>query len=116
MPVIYRGATGHFETAKKLVQKRAYYLIHQEKIKSLKFGYTSRPEDRLRLYKSRGSRYNYMYVIYQTQSVDYMRQMEDYLIKTYPDYCDNSIGGGGGNIGLPPYFTYCVTHIPKKYL
>ena len=116
MEIIKRDVTGHYETAKQRVRQKAYYLIKQEKVKSLKFGYTSNTNDRCRLYQSKGSRYNVMYLIYSTLSPDYMRLMEDYLITTYPDLCDNSIRGGGGNIGKPPYFTYCVTHIPKKYM
>jgi hypothetical protein len=116
MPVVYRGSTGHFGDAKNVVRQKAYYLINQEKVKSLKFGITCNPEQRLRLYRSQGLRYNYMYVLYKTKSREYMGMMEDYLIMTYPDYCDNSIHGGGGNYGSPPYYTYCITHIPKKYL
>ena len=70
-----------------------------------KIGITSCPQRRAMGY---GSRYDEMIVLYRTTSDRFGRRIEAILIEHYWEDCDNSIGGGGGRKGYPPYYLYIV--------
>lgn len=72
---------------------------------SLKIGITSNPEGR---WRKHSSEYDRMVLLYKTKSRNYVTAMESDLIDAFWDYCDNSIGGGGGSDGGPPYWVYVV--------
>ncbi|MYA62685.1 MAG: hypothetical protein F4X94_08955 [Dehalococcoidia bacterium] len=73
-----------------------------------KIGITSNPEGRAYQYDYESGMYNEMIIIYKTSSDSSVRTLEADLIEYYWDVCDNSIGGGGGGRGLPPYYLYIV--------
>ena len=115
MTIHWNTHTGHFPEAKRRMYQKVYRLHKSDFVKSYKIGITNDPDGRLRDYQLYGHRYNHLYVIYETQSLVYVREMEKYLVKKFWDHCDNQIRGGGGGYGYPPYYTYVVAHIPKKY-
>ena len=70
-----------------------------------KIGITCDPRQRAKGY---GSQYDEMIVLYKTASKKFVDRMETNLIAKYQAYCDNSISGGGGRKGYPPYYLYIV--------
>jgi hypothetical protein len=115
MTVHWNTHSGHFPDAKRKMYEKVYRLNRNSIVKKFKIGITNDPTSRLQDYWHSGERYNHMYVIYETISLTYVRQMEYYLTDIFWEYCDNQIRGGGGGYGYPPYYTYVVAHIPKKY-
>jgi hypothetical protein len=105
--IINSPYTGHFDDIKRSVYVKVNNLKNSSKIKKIKIGITCDPNSRAAKYSTDG--YTHMYLIYKTNSLDYVREMESYLIGNFMIHSDNYIGGGGGNFGLPPYFTYVVT-------
>jgi hypothetical protein len=49
-----------------------------------------------------------MIVLYRTRSIDSVSKLESHLVEHNWEVADNSIGGGGGRIGDPPYYLYVV--------
>lgn len=71
-----------------------------------KVGVTNNYEQRARNY---GGEYDYLTVLYETSSLNYVRWMETELVDQYWDDLANEIRGGGGNYGLyGPYYCYVV--------
>ena len=71
---------------------------------NFKIGITDNPSSRAYNYTDR---WDEMLVLYQTSSIDNVREMEDMMIVYYPE-SDNENRGGGGRIGSPPYYLYVV--------
>lgn len=78
-----------------------------------KIGITNDPRTRARQYEY--AQYEYdepeydtMLVIYETSSINNVRELEYDLIEDFRGFCDNSIGGGGGRVGVGPYYLYIV--------
>ena len=72
---------------------------------SFKIGITNDPDRRAMEY---GFTYDVMVVLYRTSSDRFVRQIESLLIEEYWYDCDNTVGGGGGSRGCPPYYLYIV--------
>ena len=70
-----------------------------------KIGITGNPQRRASQYPYG---YDEMVVLYKTSSQTQVRKMEKYLTEVYLGDCDNSVGGGGGLLGDPPYYLYIV--------
>ena len=78
---------------------------------SIKIGITSNPERRAREYD--GWEYDEMVVLYKTSRYsndNFVRELERELVDKHWEDCDNSIGGGGGPLGKPPYYLYIVRY------
>ncbi len=73
-----------------------------------KIGITNAPQRRADEYDYNRLGYTQMLVIYETSSINHVRGLESNLIAHYGDDCDNSIGGGGGRVGVGPYYLYIV--------
>lgn len=110
MEIKDRLTTGHFDEVKRNVYLKVNNTKNRPNIKKLKIGITCEPKKRAQKYESLG--YNEMHLLYRTTSRDHVRNMEKYLIERFSIFCDNSISGGGGDFGLPPYYTYIV--VTKK--
>lgn len=74
-------------------------------VSNFKIGITGDPERRAHEY---GEFYGEMVVLYETRSEAHVRDSERDLTSLYEGYCDNSITGGGGTLGGPPYYLYLV--------
>lgn len=79
---------------------------------SLKIGITGGPHGRAKRY---GSQYGEMILLYQTNSGRFVREIEAIMIDEYWEYCDNSIGGGGGSVSGPPYYLYLVRTLNRLW-
>ena len=88
-----------------LLRRVSQYRLYSPR---LKIGITSNPEGRAYQYDYNFGIYDEMILIYSTSSDSNVRTLEAALIEYYWDVCDNSIGGGGGSRGLPPYYLYIV--------
>ena len=75
---------------------------------NFKIGITGSPETRAIQYRVHDPSYTEMVVLYETRSEDFVRTAERILVEEYLDYCDNTIGGGGGSLMEPPYYLYIV--------
>ena len=78
-----------------------------------KIGITSDPSRRASGYRHEYPLYNEMIVLYMTSSIENVRNLEEELVDYYRgrfDRCDNINRGGGGRIGVPPFFLYIVRH------
>ena len=80
-----------------------------------KIGITNDPYTRSRQYEYAQDQYEYygpwydtMLVIYETSSINNVRELESKLIEDFRGFCDNTIGGGGGRVGIGPYYLYIV--------
>lgn len=73
-----------------------------------KIGITNDPYARASQYDYNEPYYDEMILIYGTSSINHVRELEAVLIDYYWDFCDNSIGGGGGRVGIGPYYLYIV--------
>ncbi len=49
-----------------------------------------------------------MIVKYRTSSVNFINQIEAFLIDRHWDYIKNLVGGGGGANGEGPYYLYVL--------
>ena len=95
--------TGRFREALTTLRKRiAIYKLARH---TFTIGITGSPIQRASRY---GSQYGELIVLYKTSSERNIRLMEKILIEEYWEYCDNSVGGGGGPVGGPPYYLYIV--------
>ena len=74
-----------------------------------KIGITNNPAARASAYpKQFTEQYDEMIVLHRTSSDKLVRELEKDLVGYYWGYTDNSIGGGGGPSGEPPYYLYIV--------
>jgi hypothetical protein len=114
MPIIDSGVTDNLENAKKGVRQGVDFLIHREMVKFLKFGITDQPRTQLQQFEKDGLRYNHMFLIYKTRSFASVNMLKEYVLDTYPEYCDNEIRNYDEKCKETPYFLYCATYIPPK--
>jgi len=70
-----------------------------------KFGITNDPNARASKY---GSAYHEMIVLYKSDSIDSVSEVERDLIDHNEEIAKNRRAGGGGNYGAPPYYLYIV--------
>jgi hypothetical protein len=71
-----------------------------------KIGITCDPEGRWQAHKSS---YDQMVLVYESSSIDCVRQLERELTEHNQEFADNVISGGGGNIGKRgPYYLYVL--------
>lgn len=97
------GAPGR--VLSRLLRKLSAY-TREDCVKNFKIGITNYPERRFSQAYARY--YDEMIVLYQTTSIDFVSQIEALLVEHNWEITDNTIAGGGGNIGVPPYFLYVV--------
>ncbi len=72
---------------------------------SMYIGITSNYRERA---EDHEAEYDDMILIYRTHSEKNVRTAERFLVKLFEDDLDNEIGGGGGQLGDPPYYLYLV--------
>ncbi|MFZ2852495.1 MAG: GIY-YIG nuclease family protein [Rhodocyclaceae bacterium] len=90
------------------LHKRISAYARTDRASAFKVGITNSPETRASQYRSNGSKYHEMIVLYQTTSDKHVREVERIFCDYYAGYADNLIGGGGGPKGEGPYFLYVV--------
>lgn len=95
--------TGHLKSAMTKLRRRLS--AHRSRNAGFKIGITGDPSSRARSYQGQ---YGKMIVLYETASQNKVKKMEAMLVDEYREYCDNSIGGGGGPVAGPPYYLYIV--------
>lgn len=102
-------ATGRFsDDLKKFFNRRiAQYL---SRANELKIGITSRnPKIRFEEHL-KDKNWKRMVVLYKTTSVDYVKELERFLVNNYFDYITNEVGGGGGDLSSGgSSFLYIIT-------
>ena len=103
MDVRMRCKTGWPSNTKLRSSVSAYTRL--DRCDGYKIGITSDPRRRASQYPYG---YDEMVVLYETLSIKHVRDTERFLITAYWDDCDNSIRGGNGRPGSPPYYLYVV--------
>ncbi len=88
-----------------LLQRISAYTRH-DRTRQFKIGITNHPERRYS--QAYADKYDEMIVIYETSSISHVSTLEAEIINHNWELTDNQVGGGGGNIGDPPYFLYVV--------
>ena len=77
-----------------------------DRTRSFKIGITNDPERRFQ--EEYAPYYDRMFVLYRSDSIDNVSILEEELVEHNKDLADNIVAGGGGNIGIPPYYLYVV--------
>ncbi|MBC7930638.1 MAG: GIY-YIG nuclease family protein [Rubrivivax sp.] len=76
----------------------------QDRVRGFKIGITNDPERRFR--DGYAHAYHKMAVVYQSESLENVSELERLLVEHNRELADNIISGGGGNYGDPPYYLY----------
>ena len=102
MVIQYDYFTGHPNSVKPQLDRslRAY----SGKNSGVKVGITSDPKRRASQHSGDG--WDRLIVKYKTSSVNYINQIEKYLIDHHWDSVTNQRGGGGGPNANGPYYLY----------
>ena len=114
MPIIESGVTDNLEQAKTGVTQGIRYLVDQQRVRILKFGITSQPKKQLQQFEQDGSRYNHMFLIYKTNVSADMDLIKEFVLATYPQYCNEEMRNEPARSKETPWFLYCITHISAK--
>ncbi len=75
---------------------------------SFKIGITNNPVKRASDYRNHGTAYDEMIVLYETSSLNHVRNMETILCERFLGMSDNINAGGGGRTGQGPFYLYLV--------
>lgn len=106
MSVQYDYETGRPNEVLTTITRRVGAYTRRNLVERFKIGISNNPDRRWReAYKYA---YDEMLVLYCSASISNVSILEDLLVEQNFDLCDNLIGGGGGNIGEPPYYLYLV--------
>ena len=106
LPIVDDIVTGRpSEVVGTLVRKLSAY-TRRGRTRRFKIGITNDPVSAFSRRYARN--YDEMIVLYQTRSIDSVSKLESHLVEHNWEVADNSIGGGGGRIGGPPYYLYLV--------
>ena len=114
MPIIESGVTNNLEDAKTGVRNGVRFLVDQQRVKILKFGITSHPQKQLRQFELDGSRYNHMFLIFKTTVRGDLKLLKEYVLTTYPQFCNEEFKNEAEGCSEIPCFLYCVTHLSAK--
>lgn len=81
---------------------------YTRRYKKVKIGITDNPERRTKNHEKSDIKWVKMVVKYQTNSVNFINQMEKILIEHHYEFVENINAGGGGPNGSPPYYLYLL--------
>jgi hypothetical protein len=102
--VIYNFSTGWpVEIVTDVLRSISAY-TRRDRVRGFKIGITNNPERRFREAYARA--YHKMAVVYRSDSIDNVADLEHLLIQHNWELVDNNISGGGGNYGDAPYYLY----------
>lgn len=104
--VIYNYQTGRPNDVLSSVLRSISAYTRVDRATAFKIGITCNPENRFR--QAYADSYDKMLVVYQSSSVNNVRDLERLLVEHNRELCDNIIEGGGGNYGEPPHYMYVV--------
>ncbi|MBI3481107.1 MAG: GIY-YIG nuclease family protein [Nitrosomonadales bacterium] len=104
--VSFDTTTGTPSQVRSTLLQRISAYTRQNRIRQFKIGITNHPDRRYS--QAYADEYDEMIVIYETSSINHVSTLEAALIEHNWEFTDNQVGGGGGNIGDPPYFLYVV--------
>lgn len=105
-PIHYDYETGRPSEVATSLKRRVGAYTRDNLKRKFKIGITCDPEGRWDNAYKRD--YDEMIVLYQSQSIDSVSQVERDLIEHNKHLTKNRIAGGGGAIGNPPYYLYLV--------
>lgn len=89
------------------LHRRVSAFTRSDRARGFKIGITNNPEVRSQQQDYR-SAYDEMVVIYKTNSIKFVRNLERFLTDYHELNSDNVNRGGGGNYGTRPYYLYIV--------
>lgn len=104
--IIYNYQTGNPSAVVSSVLRSISAYTRVDRVASFKIGISCNPENRFR--QAYSDIYDKMLVVYQSTSINNVRDLEYLLVEHNRELCDNIISGGGGNYGEPPYYMYVV--------
>jgi hypothetical protein len=97
--------TGRPAEVASCLRRRVSAYTRDHLVRGFKIGITNNPEAR---FARHAATYDEMIVLYMSQSLDSVSQVECDLIEHNEEVAHNVINGGGGNYGDPPYYLYIV--------
>jgi hypothetical protein len=104
---VYDGIiTGKPQDVIPLILRKLSAYTRQDRVRRFKIGITNNPDRRF--LQAYAGEYDEMILLYQSSSINSVSELECMLVEHNWECCDNAIGGGGGNIGTPPFFLYVV--------
>ena len=107
MEVTWSEKTGWLSQVTTTLKYRISALV--KNANQYKTGITNNPPARASQYPNQfKEQYDEMIVLHRTGSDKLVRALEKNLVDDYWGYTDNTIGGGGGPSGEPPYYLYIV--------
>jgi regulatory protein YycH of two-component signal transduction system YycFG len=104
--VVYSYWTGNPSSIVSSVLRSISAYTRVDRVSYFKIGITCNPENRFR--QAYVSSYDRMIVVYKSDSIKNVRELECLLVEHNRELCDNIIAGGGGNYGEPPHYMYVV--------
>lgn len=99
--------SGRPENILPSVRRKLSAYTRSDRVNNFKIGITSDPVRRFQ--RAYAGLYDEMILLYRSLSIDSVSVMECDLILHNWAIADNLNAGGGGRIGIPPYFLYIVT-------
>jgi hypothetical protein len=110
--LVYDYLTGSPRDLVSGISRKISAYSRSDRVRWFKIGITNNPE--VRFWRAHIKYYDKMIVVYRSQSINSVSELEDLLVEHNRDLADNLISGGGGNYGEPPYFLYVVLKYLKK--
>ncbi len=104
--VFFDLSTGRPSVVATTLRRRVSAYTRKDVMRKFKIGITNNP--RTRFSKGYSADYDEMIVLYRSSSLDSVSQVERDLIDHNQEVTRNTIAGGGGNYGAPPYYLYIV--------
>jgi len=101
----HRVDTGGYKQIQPNLRKRISALVRREV--QFKIGITNDPDKRAGIFRANGARFDEMIVLYQTESENFIRRLEQDLIDYYDGYACNVARGGGAQADSP-FYLYVV--------
>lgn len=106
MSVYFQIQSGKPNDVVSTLKRRISGMTRMNKVSNFKIGITNYPFRRWN--EQHKNNYDEMLVVYQSESISNVSQLETELINHNWECCDNLRAGGGGSIGEPPYYLYVV--------
>jgi hypothetical protein len=103
--VYFAVITGKPSMVASTLRRRVSAYTRENLGRGFKIGITNDPNARASKY---GAAYHEMIVLYKSDSIDSVSEVERDLIDHNEEITKNRIAGGGGNYGAPPYYLYIV--------
>ena len=103
--VYFALITGKPSMVASTLRRRVSAYTRENLGRRFKIGITNDPDARFSKY---GAAYHELVVLYRSDSLDSVSEVERDLIDHNEGITKNRIAGGGGNYGAPPYYLYLV--------